>query len=315
MSTDSDRLEGQPLQLSIDGSTIQDVKPADILNRQGLEDIADNLDWVYRDEELPEDEEDMKDAVINMLSVFEPQEALPSELRCPESPLTSERSKKYQKFTDMFTQYASRDPGLFLQMRDIIDPKFQSRVFFEKVDSRITRTFNALDEYIVHGPTEASVNALRYDVPNCAKKLKALVKAIDDFQQEQAEDDPDARDIAVRAAAALVRILDRVVDRNVNAYEDITWGMRPSNPIENNLFVALIQTRRDDEPLFVLEALQALPFEDVLRNHWETLQSVGQKLAEYKAPAAYTNTFRGIVHDSRKRAASQARGGEFKRSA
>jgi hypothetical protein len=291
------------------------VKPADVLHKKGLEDVADDLDWVYDDGDVPEDEDDIKETVINMLSIFEPQEALPEEFRCPESPLTSERSKKYQELAKLFTEYATKDPGLFLQMRDIIDPNFQSRVFFEKIENRVTQTFNALDEYIKHGPTDdASVDALRFDLPTTAKKLVRLVKAIGSFVEQQDEDDPDFKSIASRSAAALVRILDLVTDRNVDAYENITWGIRPGSPSENNLYYALIGNPVTSTS-FVLNALQLLPHEDVIRNHWATLQDIEDKLVQHNVPVDYLNTFRQVVHDNRKRAASEARGGQVKRPA
>lgn len=286
-----------------------------MLRRKGLQDVADDLDWVYENEDVPEDEDDIKETVISMLSVFEPQEALPEEFKCPESPLTSERSKKYQELTALFTQYATRDPGLLLQMRDIIDPSFQSRVFFEKIENRVTQAFSALEEYIDHGPTDASVDALRFDLPTTAKKLRGLVKAIHDFYEQQDEDDPDTRSIAIRAAAALVRILDLVTDRNADAYEGITWGMRPGSPSENNLYYALIGKPTVGNTFFVLDTLQLLPHEDVIRNHWATLQSIETKLVQHSAPSGYLSQFRKVVHDSRKRAASEVREGQFKRTA
>jgi hypothetical protein len=249
-----------------------------------------------------------------MLSVFEPQDALPGEFKTPESPLTSERSRKYQEFARLFSDYAIRDPGLFLQVRDVIDPGFQRRVFFEKIDARIVSTFHALDEYIAHGPMNASPDALRFDVPNCAKQLRTLVDAIDDFCRQQDQDSSDTRGVAVRAAGALIAILDRVVDRNVNSYANITWGLEaPSDPIESNLFVALVGSFTGDS-LFVLDTLRSLPQEDVLRNHWESLQSIERKLADSDTPADFENAFHRIVHDSRKRVASEVREGEPKRT-
>lgn len=302
------------MQLSTDGSTFQHIRPADVLRRRGLEDVADDLDWVYEDEDVPEDEDDIKETVISMLSVFEPQEALPEEFKCPESPLTSERSKKYQELAALFTQYASRDPGLFLQMRDIIDPNFQSRVFFDKIENRITQTFNALDEYIEYGPTDASVEALRFDLPTTAKKLTSLVEAIHSFVEQQDRDDSDFKDVAIRAAAALVRILDLVTDRNMDAYEDIMWGMRPGSRSDNNLYYALIG-KPVAGTFFVLSALRLLPHEDVIRNHWATLQSIETKLVQHNAPIEYLGVFRQVLHDNRKRAASESRGGQVKRTA
>jgi hypothetical protein len=315
LSTAPEYLDEKPVQFSPDGSTIQSTTPVDVLNNKGLKSVAEDLKCVLQKEELPGNEYELKDEIINMLSVFEPQEALPGEFRTPESPLTSERSRKYQEFARLFSDYAIRDPGLFLQVRDVIDPGFQRRVFFEKVDTRIARTFHALDEYIAYGPMDASPDALRYDVPNCAMQLRALVDAIDDFCRQQDQDSPDTRSVVVRAAGALIRILDRVVDRNVNSYANITWGLEaPSDPTENNLFVALIGPFTDSDSLFVLDTLRSLPQEDVLRNHWEALQSIEQKLADSDTPAHFENAFHRIVHESRKRVASEVREGEPKRT-
>ncbi|KAF2031792.1 hypothetical protein EK21DRAFT_99512 [Setomelanomma holmii] len=315
LSTATDSLEDQPLQFSPDGLTIQSTTPVDILNSKGLEGVAEDLKWVIQKDDIPEDEDEVKEQVANMLSVFEPSDALPGEFKTPPSPLTSERSRKYQEFAKLFSDYAIRDPGLFLQVRDVIDPTFQRRVFFEKIDTRIARTFHALDEYIAHGPTDASPDAPRFDVPNCAKQLRVLVDAIDDYCRQQDEDDPDIRNIAVTAAAALIRILDSVVARNINSYENITWGLEaPLNPAENNLFVALIGSHAKDDAPFVLDTLRSLPQEDVLRKHWEALQGIEQKLAESDTPVSYANAFRRVVHDSRKRAASEVREGEPKRA-
>jgi hypothetical protein len=315
LSTAPEYLDEKPVQFSPDGSTIQSTTPVDVLNNKGLESVAEDLKWIIQKEELPENENKMKDEITNMLSVFEPQDALPDEFKTPESPLTSERSRKYQEFAKLFSDYAIRDPGLFLQVRDVVDPSFQRRVFFEKIDTRIERAFHALDEYIAYGPMHASPNALRFDVMNCATQLMNLVDAIFKFCCHQDEDDPDTRVVMARAAAALIEILDRVVDRNVNAYANITWGLEaPSDPRENNLFVALIGSFTDGASLFVLDALRSLPQEDVLRNHWETLQGIEQKLADSDTPADYENAFHRIVHDSRKRVASEVREGEPKRT-
>jgi hypothetical protein len=316
LSTAPEYLDEKPVQFSPDGSTVQSTTPVEILNNKGLEGVAGELKWVLQKECLPEDEDDRKDEIAEMLSVFEPQDALPGEFKTPESPSTSERSRRYREFVILVTEYAVRDPGLFLQIRSIIDPEFRRRVFFEKIDSSIARTFHALDEYITHAAMNASPEAPRFDVTTCARQLQAIVDAIEEFCREQDEDDPDIRFISMRAAAVLITILDGVVKRNINAYENNSPGLEaPSNLIENNnLFVALIGSHTDGKPMFVLDTLLSLPHEDVLRNHWEILQGIEQKLADADTPSEYENNFRRFVHDSRKRAASETREGEPKRA-
>ncbi|KAI4678176.1 uncharacterized protein J4E88_006696 [Alternaria novae-zelandiae] len=311
ISTSPDDMVKTPLHLSPDGSKIEDVKPAELLDTKGLANIANDLKWVYRDDNLPEDD-DLKKTVIDMFSCYEPQDALPGEFQYPESPLTSERSKKYQELTELFTQYANWYPSLYLQMRKIIDPDFESRVFFEKIDKRITSTFDALDEYIAKGPYNLSQGPPRFDVSSCAQKLTSLVKAIDDFYHRHAH----VEDVAVRAAAALVTILDRVTDRDKNAYEGVKWSVMEalSDPVQSNLYVALIGAASDGDPPFVLDALGLLPQEDVYRNHWAMLQDIERKLTDSHAPTHYMALFRNVVYENRKRSGSEVHERESKRA-
>lgn len=314
MSTISDDLDGQTLHLSPDGATVEDIKPADILEHKGLGIVAEGLDWSFRDEEVPEDDEELRDSLLTMFSVFEPEDALPGEFRCPESPLTSERSKVYRQVADLFTQACAQDPGLYIKTRKLIDANFQHRVFFEKIENRIIQTFKGLDAYCANSTPGASPGAQRFDVKTCAKKLTSLVRNIDEYYQKQDEDDPETRNIAIRAAAALVTILDRVSDRNVNAYENMDMET-PSDPFLNNLFVALIGTSTDESPVFVLDALSVLPQEDVHRNHWETLQTIEERLSSAaETPSSYLQAFRRVVYESRKRRASEVRESDPKRT-
>lgn len=316
LSTSPESREDQPVQLSPDGAAVQSISsPIDILKTKGLGTVASDLKWVIKKEESSSDDDDIEDDVCNMLSVFAPQDLLPEEFRSPESPLTSEWSKKYQDFAKVVTDYAKRDPGFFIRLRDVIDLDFQHRTFFDKIDRRVTRTFQGLDEYIAHGTMGAGPGALRCDVPSCASQLTSLVNTIDDYCAEQDEDDLSTKSLASEAAAALISILHRVVDRDVNAYAHITWGLdAPDDPAENNLFHVLIASHIDSKPCFVLDTLRSLPQEDVLGKHWETLQIIEQKLADSGTPASYINMFRRVVYESRKRAASETRGGEAKRT-
>jgi hypothetical protein len=81
------------------------------------------------------------------------------------------------------------------------------------------------------------------------------------------------------------------------------------------MYYALICDPVAGASYFVLNALRLLPHEDIVRSHWETLQRIETKLVEYSAPIEYLSAFRKIVHDNRKRAASEVRGGQIKRTA
>lgn len=301
----------QPLQLAKDGSTVRDTRPAELIKKYGFETIAGHLDWPLLEEELPE-EEDMVDEIANMLSVFEPTDDLPADFKSDETRDLS--SRKYQEFKDLIADHAKKNNGLYIQLQGIIDRAFRARVFFAKIDHRIDRAFDAFQEYIAKGPTRT--NAAQVDVKNCANRLKGLVQTIAEYYHEQIEEHPDPEDLATRAGKALLDILDGVADRDFDAYENITWSSEhPTDPKDRNLFVFLIYARPEDEGLFVLDTLQGLPQDGVIRHHWALIQGILEKLnrSNLWTPQEYMDAFRTLYPETRKRAASETGGSSAKR--
>jgi len=277
--------------------------------------VAASLDWELHEGPIPEDE-DIEDEIAEMLSVFEPSEALPSEFKSPQGRILSERSRKYREFmellTELFTEHASKNLGLLNRLQATIDTDFQAHVFFEKVGNRVARAFQALDEYIAHGSTAAHSEA--HDVPTCARKLKSIVKTIDDYYQQQTRNGLGSDELDLRAAAVLISTLDGVVRRNQDAYANITWdAVPPEDAEDNNLFVCLIGAPGEDDGLFVLDTLRRLPSEGMLRNHWESLSEMKAGLNPQWTPKAFLDAFQAITSDSRKRALSGSEGGSAKR--
>jgi hypothetical protein len=305
----SDRIKSQTLAVTEDGSSIQDKKATDIIDNATLERIAEGLDWVLH-EDIPEDEE-IEDEVADMLSVFEPSDALPVEFKSAETRLLSEESRKYREFKDLLSKLATDNVDFFSRLQNIVDSEFQANVFFKKINHRISNAFQALDEWIENGPTTAPMEA--YDIPNCAGTLKTLVKHVDDYYQQQENEGRDTDEIAVRAAAALIRILDEVVcRRNHDAYTHVSWGIPPDDPKENNLFVCLIGASTDDD-LFVLDALKNVAPDVIVRNNSETLSNIAQNLSPHTTPRPFIELFRSLMTDSRKRASSESGGSSSKR--
>ncbi|PSN60365.1 hypothetical protein BS50DRAFT_640119 [Corynespora cassiicola Philippines] len=304
-------IKSQTLQLARDGSSLQNIPPAKMIGEMGMENVARGLAWPLQDG-LPEEENDVVDEIAEILSVFEPSDALPAEFKKPESPTLSERAYKYHEFKEIITQHALRNPGLFIRLQSVITLSFRGHVFFEKISGRVARAFKALENYIANGPTNAPFEA--HDVVSCASKLKALVQSIADYYDQHDEDEPDTKNVANRAAGALISILDGVANRNFDAYANITWGaIPPADYRDANLFTHLICKPDVGGKLFVLDVLQSLPQDDVLRGHGEDIHNLGDKLAKPFVPAEYLNTFRSISQGNRKRAASEVGGGSAKR--
>lgn len=311
----SEKIKDQTLEVAADGSSIHDRDPAEILDNATLEKVANNLDWVIHEGPVPDDE-DIEDEIAEMLSVFEPSEALPSEFKSSEELGLSERSRKFREFkdafTEFFTEYSTKNLGLLNRLQAIIDPEFQDQVFFEKINARVKRAFHALDEYIAHGPTAAASEA--HNVPICARQLKAVVKAIHDYCQKQQENGLGTASLALRASSALIRILVEVVGRNYNAYANITWDIiPPKDPEENNLFVSLVGAPAEDDGLFILDTLRQFPSDLVLRNHWEALSDINSQMHPGSTPPAFLEIFRAITAEGRKRALSEAEESRAKR--
>jgi hypothetical protein len=288
------------------------MHPAEIVGKFSLERIASNLDWIYQEEALP-DEDEMEDEIANMLSIFEPTQALPSEFKNEEASDLSEQSRKYRELRDLLSQHAAKNPALFIQLQEIVPPMFQVQVFFEKINHRIDRAFSALEEYIARGPTNALSEAL--DVQRCAERVRGLVKSVAEYYDEQVEHEP-VHSVVVLTAAALVKILDEVTKRDYDAYAHVSWGvMPPTSAEESNLSVCLIGTIIEGRGLFVLNTLLELPQEDVLRNHYEVLSDIEGRLRGTEwTPPAYMDALRRLIYDKRKRAASQSGGGSAKRT-
>jgi len=294
----------EAINLAEDGSSVRGKHPADIIKRFSLEQIAGNLDWVYEDDQWPEYEE-LVDEMADMLSVFEPTKALPDEFKNEDARELSTDSRKYRDFKAVLTQHAQRYPAFYLQLQEIVSSEFQVQVFFDKINNRIDRAFRALDEYIAKGPTNARSEAL--DVDNCAARLRELVQAIGNYYGETLEsaEERDNYQVEILAVASLVRILDEVTKRNLNAYATSTWGMPSTDPKENNLFVRLIRPAGDDRDLFVLGTLLSLAHEDALRDHVVVLLDVDERLrATPYTPPEYMAAFRKLTQEGRKRAPS-----------
>ncbi|KAF2810164.1 uncharacterized protein BDZ99DRAFT_462762 [Mytilinidion resinicola] len=298
--------------LTADGSKIKNQPPSKVIDDIGLEEIAERKDWVLQD-----DAEDPEEEMTEMLSVFEPSRALANEMKevsgqgSPASHKSiSPHSRIYKEFTNLITEYATEDIGMLYRIREIITPGFQAEVFFEKMSDRATESFREIDETLTRGATAID----SCDIPTIAERLKRLVKGIEEGYSERVSgSESPSKQAAIKAAAALIDILEGVVDRN----QDMAWTRlgNDDEPIQaRNIFAYLIGAPLDSSSHFVLDVLKDLPQDVVVEYQKSRLDSIRAKLIASNAPPAYMNLFRKIIsQESKKRSNPEVGGSSAKK--
>ncbi|EHK96913.1 hypothetical protein M7I_7386 [Glarea lozoyensis 74030] len=138
-----------------------------------------------------------------------------------------------------------------------------------------------------------------HDVIWCAQQL---VNIVDSIHQNVTLRQPLSPESRGEAARALVKILDIVIYKNRELYQDRDPAVRRKRPhgepqTERNLYMRLIGVNGDSNPAggtFVLRALEDLP-EAV--GHVEKLEEQLAMLdsVAWSAPQAYLSKLRGIV--------------------
>jgi hypothetical protein len=294
--------------LTTDGVSIKNQSPSKVIDNVGLEAIASHKHWVLQD-----DAEDPEEEMTEILSVFEPSRLLPNEMKSApvEGSPTSQKgmsphSRIYREFTELITEYATEDIGIFYRLRQIINPGFQAEVFFEKMSDRGIECFRDLDEYLTRGPTAIE----SCDIPTTADRLRNLVDGIEvGYCERVSESESPSKSAAVKAVAALIDILEGVVDRN----RDLTWNRLGDDdePTQaRSLFGYLIGAPPDTNTnsYFVLDVLKDFP-QDIVGPQKDRLSSIHAKLVSSNAPPPYMALFRKILSQESKKRSNPEMGG------
>ena len=203
--------------------------------------------------------EDRRRNINYLLSVFEPSGQLPSEFHNQERQTHPDRkSQAYQELRDLIMARIVNDNELYQNLKSIISPGLYANTIFQKLSKRANETFRSLDEYIKNG---GAGDEPACDVVTCGQRLEEIVREISSNVHifYQGESLPEAER---SATFALIKILNAVVKRDYDAYENVTWHrvQDQSEPIENrNLYALLIANRSPRAVPFLLPALAKLP--------------------------------------------------------
>ncbi|KAK4992619.1 hypothetical protein LTR50_000953 [Elasticomyces elasticus] len=269
--------------LSRNGASVsagRDTRSAfELVHSKGLGAIAARNGWQVQDT----GRDQRNSELVDMLSVFDPDNALPHEYdEMEDMDNRSERSLLYKRFGDLITELCLDDPTAFARIRQILTDEMCTTIHLEKVRERIFRTFNQLDAFISRGPSDSAKS-----VPDTADTLYDIVETIDDLLKSRPAQ--PSRTLRNGTASILLHLLEEVNERNVDAYERVQWSRRPSSneaAVDRNLWLRLIGRPSPGKAPFAVTVLQDLP-RDVFQDRREQLDRIERRLAELGAPDRY----------------------------
>lgn len=206
----------------------------------------------------------------------------------------------------MIRQYRN-NPSLYRALRATVTYDQSQDISIQKLAARIQSTFTAHYDFLRIGPRTGDM-----DVINCATRLQEIVLAADRFLTSRPHNpDPANHQILRRDIAILfLRMLMEVLNRDRNAYENLTWTRSViEGPNDKNLClrlvggpgyppktVALERFGQATAPDFVLDVLELTGPANLGDNITDMMRNVYDTLRIRRADEAYVARFRSIAH-------------------
>ncbi|KZF26899.1 hypothetical protein L228DRAFT_235905 [Xylona heveae TC161] len=320
-SVSSDEVSS-PVSLNRDGQASGQAKMFERIALEGLEYIAEEMDWPLEREQVVA-VPDRKRVLRDMLSVFDRNSTLPEDYRqdmvdaVPDTGFDDDDDEETfvkNDFEATIFRLAIEDDVFFSRLRKLINAELCAQAYISKIQANARKSLDALDRFVTQGPAAtANDRAPRLNVIQCAASLKRLVASLQNDLRARA---PVTESTNSFAAKLLVWILDQVSDRNKDAYARVQWARQApagENAADRNLFLRLIAGGTDESNFFILQILP--DFADVLRDYTEQLAKVADKLRRSGAPTAFVRALDNVLSiiPKRKRTTSGARRGNEKR--
>lgn len=310
----------QGVALSTDGSQVAGRNLADVVFnsfengdalvlavRQLTED-AETDDGESEDEDDSGDEEEGDEEMRaqysrRLLSIFEPNDALPEEyeemfsesMNSPRISITKRRlndyeeskSRSFKELGTIVSERASTSKKFSGQIERAIPRDLSNTEYLKKLGRRVDDLFEELEAHIEQGPSASGAT----DVESCAESLVEIVDRIHRVHQQHIRGrSPRA---SVEATKLLLVILDRVLRSNQDAYANVSWT-RPrvaNEPVQRrNLYANLIGAPQR-EGLFVLDVLGEIVYQDIRHQFQTQLARIYALLQQNGAPAAFVDFF------------------------
>lgn len=310
----------QGVALSTDGSQVAGRNLADVVFnnfengdalvlavRQLTEDTeADDEESDDEDESSDEEEDDEEIRARRsrrLLSIFEPNDALPEEyeemfsddMDSPRISITKRRlndyeegkSRSFKELGTIISERASLSKKFTRQIERAIPGDLSNTEYLKKLGRRVEDLFEELEAHIEQGPSASGAT----DVENCAESLVEIVDRVHRVHQQHIRGrSPNA---SVEATKLLLVILDRVLRSNQDAYANISWT-RPrvaNEPVQQrNLYANLIGAPQR-EGLFVLDVLGEVVTRDIRNQFQAQLARIYTLTQQNRAPAAFVTFF------------------------
>ena len=190
-------------------------------------------------------------------------------------------------------QLAVNDHAVYKSLSRAQPVKARAVGFFQKVRKQIREMLEAFDTYATTGAPPGPFLGSQPSVKDLGVRLQYFDNIIRDGVPERRPHGTD------RAAECLIYLLREVCNRNHDAFENATWrrkAPRGEDEDDRNLFQCLIGQVSTSTPLFTLDALKALPPDEVVAgNKREQLDEIRGLLHRYQAPNAYRHALQSIL--------------------
>ncbi|KAL1994613.1 hypothetical protein VTN49DRAFT_2083 [Thermomyces lanuginosus] len=287
------------------------------LLRNGLEELAERLEWPYLSEPNRPRSRGMsrEDKVRDIISAFKdtlPEEFRPDLVERSNQPRTPEQCVVQGDLEATLFRLAVHDDNVYRSLRKAMPAGACAAIYFDKIRKRCRRILAQFDEYCRTGTLPPGVPSM--EARQVAEALRRCVKQIEvnlDMRNSHGTED---------AAETLVSLLLDIAARNIDAFAGSHW--RAPQPGEdeddNNLYEQLIGQANETDGFFILDALDKVP-PSVLSEYVPSLVDALSKIEVNRAPAPYIIKLKNLINDVQtgqraKRPATAEAGGSQKRT-
>ncbi|EED21706.1 conserved hypothetical protein [Talaromyces stipitatus ATCC 10500] len=317
------------LPLSRDGVS-PTLPPLHTLLQDRLESLANHLEWPF----IPESERTARtssgetiagglsrqEQVRDIMSAFN-KVTLPEDFRkelvessSTPTPRTPEQCVVQGDFEATIFRLAVHDDNVYSSIRKAMPAGACAAIYFDKVHQKSRNLLMQFDEYRRTGrlPSGSDRQPSLDNVSEVARELRRHVAQIRNNLLARIPYGTKG------AAEALITLLQEVSARNIDAFENKSWG-RVAPPGEDdddrNLYEQLIgQSASDDDGkrgegeggMFILDVLEEVPA-SVLESYVPNLRDILAKVEIIPAPPSFLLKLKSLIHDAQS-SGTQARG-------